>query len=229
MTPEQLAARLEVDPKTVQRWISTGRVPYPRHQFAVAAAVGVREVELWPNARVTASEELRRAIDYRRAESSTPEASPYVREQLDRAGLSVEELAQRAQVDPRVVQDWATGAGRLSDRAAIRNALDTERGSAGEFRNTTASPAGGGYETSARDAKARMRALMSWVDQNAPVKEREIHSPAPESPSWRLATEADYPHPGLRLSARILDHSDRGNERGSAPNVTKLTDRRRSR
>ncbi|MEU7140746.1 hypothetical protein ABZ942_14940 [Nocardia sp. NPDC046473] len=50
MTPEQLARKIEVDPKTVQRWITQGRIPYPVHQFAVAVAIGVPEKELWPNA-----------------------------------------------------------------------------------------------------------------------------------------------------------------------------------
>ncbi|WP_043676201.1 hypothetical protein [Nocardia vulneris] len=48
MTPEQLARKIEVDPKTVQRWITQGRTPYPVHQFAVAVAIGVPERELWP-------------------------------------------------------------------------------------------------------------------------------------------------------------------------------------
>ncbi|MEV6359177.1 hypothetical protein [Nocardia asteroides] len=49
MTPEQLAETVEVDPKTVQRWIAQGRIPYPVHQHAVAVALGVPEKELWPN------------------------------------------------------------------------------------------------------------------------------------------------------------------------------------
>ncbi|WP_157187046.1 helix-turn-helix domain-containing protein [Nocardia vinacea] len=49
MTPQQLAEKVEVDPKTVQRWIAQGRIPYPVHQYAVAVAVGVPEKELWPN------------------------------------------------------------------------------------------------------------------------------------------------------------------------------------
>ncbi|WP_280254686.1 hypothetical protein [Nocardia wallacei] len=63
VTPEQLAEKIGVDPKTVERWISTGRTPYPRHQHAVAVAVGVPEAQLWPDADMTVSEELRRAVE----------------------------------------------------------------------------------------------------------------------------------------------------------------------
>jgi hypothetical protein len=42
-----VAAALGVDPKTVERWI-TGRIPYPRHRWAVADLVGVNEADLWP-------------------------------------------------------------------------------------------------------------------------------------------------------------------------------------
>jgi transcriptional regulator with XRE-family HTH domain len=48
---EQLADAVQVDYKTVQRWIS-GRVPYSKHRARVAAALGVTERELWPEAAV---------------------------------------------------------------------------------------------------------------------------------------------------------------------------------
>ncbi|WP_219501282.1 phospholipase D family protein [Nonomuraea ceibae] len=43
-----VAARLAVDPKTVERWIR-GRVPYPRHRWAVADLLRVDEADLWPD------------------------------------------------------------------------------------------------------------------------------------------------------------------------------------
>jgi hypothetical protein len=43
-----VAARLGVDPKTVQRWIG-GRVPYPRHRDALAELTGWSLRDLWPN------------------------------------------------------------------------------------------------------------------------------------------------------------------------------------
>lgn len=46
---EDLAAILDVDPKTVRRWIS-GRVPYSKNRAAIADLVGVEEAELWPEA-----------------------------------------------------------------------------------------------------------------------------------------------------------------------------------
>jgi len=44
-----IAARLAVDPKTVQRWL-TGRMPYPRHRAALARLTGWSERDLWPHA-----------------------------------------------------------------------------------------------------------------------------------------------------------------------------------
>src|SRR5690349_12436945 len=45
-----IAARLGVDPKTVERWIA-GRLPYPRYRRALANLLGVNEGEVWPQAK----------------------------------------------------------------------------------------------------------------------------------------------------------------------------------
>lgn len=42
-----VATALGVDPKTVQRWLA-GRVPHPRHRWAVADLLHLDERELWP-------------------------------------------------------------------------------------------------------------------------------------------------------------------------------------
>ncbi|RVX46244.1 hypothetical protein EDD27_9107 [Nonomuraea polychroma] len=47
LQPTDLAAALAVDPKTVHRWLK-GRIPYPRHRWAVADLLHVDEADLWP-------------------------------------------------------------------------------------------------------------------------------------------------------------------------------------
>jgi DNA-binding transcriptional regulator YdaS (Cro superfamily) len=48
LTSEQFAQIIDVDPKTVQRWVS-GRTPYPRHRATIARALDLTEHELWPD------------------------------------------------------------------------------------------------------------------------------------------------------------------------------------
>jgi hypothetical protein len=50
-TTDAVATQLDVDAKTVERWIATGRTPYPRHRVAFARLVGTDAGELWPSAR----------------------------------------------------------------------------------------------------------------------------------------------------------------------------------
>jgi transcriptional regulator with XRE-family HTH domain len=50
LTPEQAAAAINVDAKTVERWITKGRTPYPKHRHALAALLRESEVFLWPDA-----------------------------------------------------------------------------------------------------------------------------------------------------------------------------------
>jgi hypothetical protein len=66
LTTHDLAVKLEVDPKTVERWVTLGRNPYQRHRHRIAAMVGQSEAYLWPGAltkdqqaKVTESEIVR--------------------------------------------------------------------------------------------------------------------------------------------------------------------------
>ena len=52
LSDEDVAARLEVDPKTVRRWLE-GRTPYLRHRWALAGMLDLDETDLWPQARTT--------------------------------------------------------------------------------------------------------------------------------------------------------------------------------
>jgi transcriptional regulator with XRE-family HTH domain len=47
---EHIAKATDVDPKTVERWITKGRTPYPRHRRTIAAMVRESESYLWPDA-----------------------------------------------------------------------------------------------------------------------------------------------------------------------------------
>lgn len=48
-TVESLAERAQVDPKTVARWLSPGRIPHARHRAAAADALGRDIRDLWPD------------------------------------------------------------------------------------------------------------------------------------------------------------------------------------
>jgi transcriptional regulator with XRE-family HTH domain len=48
LTASDVAGRLDVDPKTVERWLTRDRTPYPRYRSQLAALVGESEEFLWP-------------------------------------------------------------------------------------------------------------------------------------------------------------------------------------
>jgi transcriptional regulator with XRE-family HTH domain len=50
LSEDDVAARLQVDPKTVRRWLE-GRVPYPRHRWALTSLLDADEADLWPEVR----------------------------------------------------------------------------------------------------------------------------------------------------------------------------------
>jgi hypothetical protein len=50
LSEEDVATHLQVDPKTVRRWLE-GRVPYLRHRWAIASMLGADETDLWPQLR----------------------------------------------------------------------------------------------------------------------------------------------------------------------------------
>jgi hypothetical protein len=50
MTTTSVAERIGVDPKTVERWITQDRTPYPKHRHAIAQLVRQAESYLWPRA-----------------------------------------------------------------------------------------------------------------------------------------------------------------------------------
>ena len=48
LTPSRLARTCEVSPKTVERWINSGRLPHRETRWRIARALDLDEVYLWP-------------------------------------------------------------------------------------------------------------------------------------------------------------------------------------
>ena len=48
MTLQDLAHAVKVDPKTVERWITTGRTPHRTHRWNTAQFLETDETYLWP-------------------------------------------------------------------------------------------------------------------------------------------------------------------------------------
>src|SRR5579871_821411 len=73
VTTGKRAEAVQVDAKTVERWVVAGRVPYRKHRYNVAAFFGVDESFIWPDAldhdQVTAASEseIVAVYPYRRA------------------------------------------------------------------------------------------------------------------------------------------------------------------
>lgn len=66
MTVQNLADEISVNPKTVERWITQGKVPYRRHQYATASALKVDVTTLWDDDR-----NIESAMDSAKAEIVT--------------------------------------------------------------------------------------------------------------------------------------------------------------
>jgi hypothetical protein len=72
MSLNDLAAEVEVDAKSVERWITRGRVPHPRNRGKAARVLGLDESVLWPQledarARAVVSSEVLRVYPHRGA------------------------------------------------------------------------------------------------------------------------------------------------------------------
>jgi transcriptional regulator with XRE-family HTH domain len=73
LTLEHIATAVDVDPKTVERWITKGRLPYPKHRHKIAAMARESETYLWPDSATperkaeTAAAEVVRVFPHRNA------------------------------------------------------------------------------------------------------------------------------------------------------------------
>lgn len=118
VTVEDLSLCCAVDPKTIERWLSPGRVPHRTHRWTAARRLGYDENYLWPDARRPAG---------RRAEATQGEL---VRLYPDRASVPREVWLRMlnnatehvdvlffsgtfyAQTQPRIAQQLADAAAR---------------------------------------------------------------------------------------------------------------------
>jgi transcriptional regulator with XRE-family HTH domain len=101
MLPEDLADRVEVDIKTVGRWLG-GRTPHPRFRARVAHALDADELELWPEAKPTrTAEDPFKEIAGAWADSAGPDAPDWASmlkaasEQIDLLDLTLHGLLTR--------------------------------------------------------------------------------------------------------------------------------------
>jgi hypothetical protein len=107
--PTELAAAIDVDLKTVERWLH-GRQPFPRHRRAVAKLLRQEETYLWP-----ADPSTRPPVDASTAELVTiyPHRSSVPAELwlelLDRASEHIDLLAYAALFLPELAADVVAG------------------------------------------------------------------------------------------------------------------------
>ncbi|MFF0158198.1 XRE family transcriptional regulator [Streptomyces sp. NPDC005263] len=93
MTVQSLAEAIDVNPKTVERWITQGKVPYRRHQYATATFLKVDVTTLWDDGRAVET-----ATGLTKAEIATvfphrhTVPSGFWREMYDRAQESLDVL-----------------------------------------------------------------------------------------------------------------------------------------
>jgi hypothetical protein len=115
-TMDAVATQLDVDAKTVERWIATGRTPYPRHRIAFAKLVGRETGELWPTARDTEPATAQDLIRFYSSRASVPTHLWF--DLLDAANLSVDLLFYSA----LFLSDGHAELAAAIRRAAIRGA-----------------------------------------------------------------------------------------------------------
>jgi lambda repressor-like predicted transcriptional regulator len=128
LTPEQLADLVQVDIRTMDRWLS-GRTPYRRHRSNVARGLGVEPHELWPDTEPDPATDLEPAAALEPPAQSSEESSGdpvdiYLGSHDPRAPDRLELLknaSQRIDILGLTLADLITGhevVALLADRAA---------------------------------------------------------------------------------------------------------------
>lgn len=125
MEVPQLARKVGVDPKTVQRWITKGRVPHANHRWKVCRILGREEFELWPDSN---SEKARggRGSDQTAIDAAFPGSDFKVASSPELSIFDPARAADRIWELARWSEETNTGEGALSylDSAAFQLAHD---------------------------------------------------------------------------------------------------------
>jgi transcriptional regulator with XRE-family HTH domain len=134
LTADDLARVVEVDEKTVERWLS-GRVPYTRHRARVARALSSSENELWPTATPPAPAPAPTPVEliagYAHSADAHPDPTELIAAASERVWLLDFTLASILDRDnvPELLGDKAKGGVQvrllISNAARARLAIDT--------------------------------------------------------------------------------------------------------
>jgi hypothetical protein len=166
LTTDVVATQLDVDAKTVERWIATGRTPYPRHRVAFARLVGREAGELWPTARDTEPATAQDLIRFYPSRASVPTHLWF--DLLDAANRSVDLLFYSA----LFLSDGHAGLAAAIRRAASRGA---------RVRILVANPrsatvlARGREEGIGHDLASRVRMTLHYLDGVDQVDGVQVH------------------------------------------------------
>lgn len=116
---EQLADLIQVDVKTVRRWLA-GSTPYPRHRTRVARALGAAEHQLWPDATPAPAPQDTRSADGSHTASIYPSATDpaapnpvdliaRAQQSVDLLDLTLKDLASDPRLVPLLAEKAAAG------------------------------------------------------------------------------------------------------------------------
>ena len=199
LSEEDVAARLQVDPKTVRRWLE-GRVPYPRHRWLLAATLGLDEADLWP--RVGASRPWPQEV-----QAIYPQLDDLPRETWLRlfrdARERIDILAGSAVLfgdDPealRILTDQASTG--VKERICLRDPALV----VGELLESLGPSAG-----QITDALAQFGSLRQYGDVQVRVHRKQLNNSIYRSDGEILATTGIYGIPASRIPVIHLSHTE---------------------
>lgn len=195
LSDENVAARLQVDPKTVRRWLD-GRVPCLRHRWAIAQLVGMDESDLWPQLRAARSRPGEVVMIYPRRDSVPPETWLRLFRSARREAGVLADSEFLLGADSAIVASLAERArSRIRVRVCLADPAAPEAQEQEAERGVVDSSAGG-----IRDAigpaefrihRARNYNTICYADDQLMIVQHVYGGPAGHAPVLRLRRTAD--------------------------------------